>query len=43
MKNKILVTGGNGMLGKSLKKYFPKATYLNGKKDFRSKKVGGGG
>ena len=33
MKNKILVTGGNGMLGKSLKKYFPKATYLNGRKD----------
>ena len=33
MKNKILITGGNGMLGKSLKKYFPKATFLNGKKD----------
>ena len=41
MKNKILITGGNGMLGKSLKKYFPNATFLNGKKDldFTSNKI----
>ena len=41
MKNKILITGGNGMLGKSLKKYFPNATFLNGKKDldFTSDKI----
>ena len=29
----MLITGANGMLGKSLAKVFPKATLLNGKKD----------
>jgi len=28
---KILVTGGNGMVGKSLKKYLPDATYISSK------------
>ena len=32
LKNKkILVTGGSGMVGKSLKKYIPHATYLSSK------------
>jgi dTDP-4-dehydrorhamnose reductase len=30
---KILVTGGNGMLGSELKTHLPKATYLMGRKD----------
>ena len=29
----MLITGANGMLGKSLSKLFPKATLLKGKKD----------
>lgn len=29
----MLITGGNGMLGKSLKKFFPNVDYLNGKSD----------
>ena len=28
---KILVTGGSGMVGKSLKKFLPNATYLSSK------------
>jgi len=28
---KILVTGGSGMVGKSLKKILPEATYLSSK------------
>lgn len=31
MKSKILVTGGSGMVGKSLKKFLPYATYLSSK------------
>lgn len=38
---KILVTGGSGMLGKSLKNYLPNALFLNGRKefDFTSEKI----
>ena len=32
-KNKILVTGGTGMLGKSLKSFIKNAYFLNGKKE----------
>ena len=31
MSKKILVTGGSGMVGKSLKKILPNATYLSSK------------
>jgi GDP-L-fucose synthase len=31
MHNKILVTGGSGMVGRSLKKYLPSATYVSSK------------
>ena len=29
--NKILVTGGSGLVGQSLKKYLPNATYVSSK------------
>ena len=35
----ILITGGSGMLGKSLKKYFPNAKFLNGKRDLDLNKL----
>ena len=31
MNNKILITGGSGLVGKHLQKYFPEAIYLNSK------------